>query len=65
MGRTLLRTREVAEMTGIAEGTLRWWRHTGQGPKSFTLGRRRVVYDAEDVRRWIDEQYAADAATSA
>jgi len=64
MNRTLLRTREVAELTGIAEGTLRWWRYTSQGPKSFTLGRR-VVYDAEDVRRWIDEQYAASTTTTA
>jgi predicted DNA-binding transcriptional regulator AlpA len=57
--RTLLRTKEVAEQIGVSENTLRWWRHTGQGPKSFTLGARRVVYDVDDVTRWVEEQYEA------
>lgn len=59
MTRSLLRTKEVAELTGIPENTLRWYRHTGQGPTSFTLGKRRVVYDAADVERWIEDSRAA------
>ncbi|WP_402371424.1 helix-turn-helix transcriptional regulator [Isoptericola rhizosphaerae] len=56
----LMRTPEVAEMLGIPESTLRWFRHTGQGPKSFRLGARRVVYLEADVTSWIQEQYDAE-----
>lgn len=59
----LLRVPEVAEMTGIPEATLRFWRHTKTGPKSAKLGRR-IVYREEDVLAWIDAQFA-DADRSA
>ena len=52
----LLRLEEVAEMTGIPEGTLRWWRQENTGPQSAKLGRR-VVYREADVRAWIDTQF--------
>ncbi|PTU55394.1 DNA-binding protein [Sphaerisporangium cinnabarinum] len=57
----LIRTRGVSEMTGVSEGTLRWWRHKGdRGPKSFVLGERRVVvYKESDVLAWIEERYQA------
>lgn len=54
----LLRLPEVAEMTGIPEATLRFWRHEGRGPHSAKLGRR-IVYREADVLAWIDEQFAA------
>ena len=38
----LLRLPEVAEMTGLPENTLRFWRHQGTGPKSARLGRLRT-----------------------
>jgi predicted DNA-binding transcriptional regulator AlpA len=50
-----LNIKEAAEVTGVTEGTLRWHRHRGTGPKSFKLGRR-VAYRMEDLRAWIDEQ---------
>ncbi|WP_431839707.1 helix-turn-helix transcriptional regulator [Gordonia hongkongensis] len=50
-----LTTLEVAELTGIPTGTLRYWRHRGEGPPSFRLGRR-VVYRAERLWDWIDAQ---------
>lgn len=54
----LLRTSEVSEMLGIPEATLRWYRHQGEGgPRSFTLGLRRVVYKEEDVLAWVEAQY--------
>jgi hypothetical protein len=43
---------EVAELTRRPVATLRWWRATGQGPKSGKLGRR-VFYRREDVEAWI------------
>lgn len=52
----LLRLPEVAELTGIPESTLRFYRHEGRGPKSAKLGRR-VVYRETDVLAWIDAQF--------
>lgn len=56
----LMRIPEVAEMTGIAPATLRFWRHEGRGPKSAKLGRR-IVYREADVLAWIDEQFDRDS----
>jgi predicted DNA-binding transcriptional regulator AlpA len=59
-----LTTKEVAEMTRLPEETLRYYRHAGnKGPRSFTLGGRRVLYDVADVEAWIAE--ARKAGTSA
>lgn len=58
----LLRLSEVAEITGIPEATLRFWRHQGTGPKSARLGRR-VVYREADVQAWIDAQFAKGEAS--
>jgi len=58
--REYLSTKEVSEMTGISEGTLRFWRHKGdRGPASFALGGKRIVYRRSEVERWIAEQEAA------
>lgn len=47
---------EVAEMTRLSVGTLRYWRTVGiGGPVSFKLGRR-VVYRRADVERWLAAQ---------
>lgn len=44
---------EVAEMTRLSVGTLRWWRSVGAGgPVSFKLGRR-VMYRRSDVETWL------------
>lgn len=56
--RKLLTMAEVQAMTGTPMDTLRYWRHKGEGPKSFRLGRR-VVYDRADVEAWIAAQRAA------
>jgi excisionase family DNA binding protein len=50
-----LSTRRVSELTGVPVTTLRYWRHAGSGPASFTLGRR-VVYRRSEIERWIAEQ---------
>lgn len=54
----LLLIDEVAEMTTKSPATLRWYRHTGAGPRSAKLGRR-IVYRESDVQAWIDAQFAA------
>lgn len=53
--RTLMTVDEAAEILRRTPGTLRWWRHAGQGPRSFTLGRR-VYYDRADLLTWIEAE---------
>ena len=52
----MLRLPEVAELIGLPENTLRFWRHLGTGPRSARLGRR-VVYRERDVFEWIGKQF--------
>lgn len=56
----MLTEQDVMNMTGLARGTLAYWRHAGQGPRSYKLGRR-VRYDEADVLAWIAESKAATA----
>jgi predicted DNA-binding transcriptional regulator AlpA len=51
----ILDTKQVAGLTGLPIGTLRYWRHTNQGPASFCLGKR-VVYRRLEVERWVADQ---------
>jgi DNA-binding transcriptional MerR regulator len=53
-----LTTADAAEFLNLPQATLRWWRHQGVGPKSYTLGGTRVFYDLEDLEWWADEQKA-------
>lgn len=54
-------TREVAELTGLAEATLRWWRMGGGevGPPSIVLGTKSVRYRRTSVMAWIAAQEEA------
>ena len=54
----IIRTPEVSRLTGAPTGTVRYWDHTGKGPKSFKLGGRRV-WRRSEVLRWIAEQEQA------
>ena len=36
-----LTTKELAEMTRSPESTVRYWRHTGRGPRGTRVGKRR------------------------
>lgn len=56
----VLNEQDVVSMTGLARGTLAYYRHAGTGPKSYKLGRR-VRYDEADVLTWIAAQKAATA----
>ena len=51
----IIRTPEVSKLTGAPAGTVRYWDHTGRGPRSFKLGGRRV-WRRSEVLRWIAEQ---------
>ena len=51
-------TDEVADYIRRSTGTLRYWRHQGEGPPSFKLGRR-VLYDRAEVEAWIESAKAS------
>jgi hypothetical protein len=50
----------ASEFTGVPVGTLRFWRATNQGPRSYVVGRR-LWYDIEDLQAWVDAEKAASA----
>ena len=47
----------ASEITGVPVGTLRFWRATGQGSRSYVVGRR-LWYDVVDLDAWLDAQKA-------
>jgi len=49
----LLTVTEVAEWLNVAEGTLRYWRHTHRGPRSLTL-HGGVRYRPSDIEEWLE-----------
>lgn len=51
----LLTVADLAAMSRLSVGTLRYWRHIGSGgPPSIKLGRR-VLYRRTDVEIWLRE----------
>lgn len=54
-------TNEVAAKIRRPVETLRYWRHIGEGPKSFKLGRG-VLYARSDVETWIKAHREANGA---
>lgn len=57
----LMTTKQVSELTGIPEGSLKYFRHRGHGgPPSFALTPRAIRYTREDVLQWIKAQFEAD-----
>jgi|SRR4029450_8213404 predicted DNA-binding transcriptional regulator AlpA len=53
----LLITEDIAAMCHVTPSTVRYWRATNQGPKSFRLGGKRVLYRPDDVQEWIENSY--------
>lgn len=56
----LLTYEDVADLTGLSPGTIRYLRHKGTGPRGFKLGRR-VRFTQEDVQAWIRDRRRAAA----
>ena len=48
-------SRKPAAFLRVPEGTLRYWRHLGAGPRSFKVGRH-VRYWRADLVLWLTEQ---------
>jgi hypothetical protein len=54
-GDDMLTLQEACRFLRIPEGTLRYWRHLGSGPRSFKIGRH-VRYWRADLILWLIEQ---------
>ena len=54
-GDTMLTLQEACRLLRVPEGTLRYWRHLGAGPKSFKIGRH-VRYWKTDLIHWLSDQ---------
>ena len=51
----MLTLQEACRYLRVPEGTLRYWRHLGTGPRSFKVGRH-VRYWKVDLVVWLSEQ---------
>jgi len=47
---------QVAAFLHVPISTLYQWRHKGVGPDAYRAGKRLLLYDAADVRRWLVEE---------
>jgi hypothetical protein len=54
-GDEMLTLQEACAFLRVPEGTLRYWRHLGAGPRSFKVGRH-VRYWRADLVLWLTEQ---------
>jgi excisionase family DNA binding protein len=55
LGDGMLTLQEACVYLRVPEGTLRYWRHLGSGPRSFKIGRH-VRYWKADLILWLTEQ---------
>lgn len=51
----LLSLDEVAQQLAVPVGTLRYWRHRNDGPRSLKVGRH-VRYRPADIEAWLEMQ---------
>jgi hypothetical protein len=55
---TLLEIDDVARLLHVSRSVLAKWRMTGRGPRFIKAGRR-VLYDGEELSRWLEAQERA------
>ncbi|MEO6510406.1 MAG: helix-turn-helix domain-containing protein [Nocardioides sp.] len=55
---------EVSAILRVPVNTLRWWRHQGDGPRFFKIGRH-LVTTIGDLTDWIDHQKHCDGPDAA
>ena len=56
----LMSTGQVADMTGIAAGTLSNYRHRKIGPRYYKAGRK-CLYSRQDVEAWLNHSVVETA----
>ena len=52
------RKRHTADFLGISDATLNRWEKAGKIPKSFELEKGLSVFDAAEIRSWVDAKKA-------
>ena len=59
----LLTVAEVAEYLRLSPSAIYVQRHRGENPGALAIAvsRRRLLFRAEDIERWLDQQQAAQA----
>lgn len=53
--RPLLSPQDIAHYLGVPVRTVYAWRHRGEGPPGFRVGKH-VRYRASDVEAWLEAQ---------
>lgn len=53
---SVLRTRQAAAYTGLAESTLEKMRLSGDGPRFLKLTARAVAYHVRDLDAWLESR---------
>lgn len=48
--------KELSDLYGIPEPTLRYWRRRGEGPPFYRLSPRVIRYRAEEVATWWEDR---------
>ncbi len=61
MSERYLTTSDLAELFRTSPETVRYWRHTGYGPKGRKVGRR-VLYERSEVEAFWNELGSGDVA---
>ena len=54
-GERLMSLADLSELLGVPVGTLYGWRHKGEGPPGYRIGRH-VRYRRSAVEAWIEAQ---------
>lgn len=52
------RKRHTADFLGISDATLNRWEKAGKIPKSFELEKGLSVFDAVEIRSWVEAKKA-------
>lgn len=55
-GETLLRQKQVRELTGLANSTIYLYISQGRFPRPIRIGTRAVAYTRSSINRWIQEK---------
>lgn len=59
----LLTITEAAAIVRVPPATLRYWRHLGEGPHSFRIGRT-VRYWRSEVIAWLESESESNASSA-
>ncbi len=63
MAKKVISLTAVADKTCTPIATLRYWRHIGEGPPLFTIGKKIVAYE-DEIDDWVRAQAAKDRTAS-